>query len=116
MKALVYHGPGKRHWRTSPNPSSSAPTDAIVKITKTTICGTDLHIMKGDVPTVTDGRILGHEGVGIIDQVGESVSNFSVGDHVLISCITSCGKMHQLQEGNVLALRERGRLDTGESH
>ena len=71
--------------------SIKAPTDAIVKITKTTICGTDLHILKGDVPTVTNGRILGHEGVGIIEEVGGSLSNFKVEDRVLISCITSCG-------------------------
>lgn len=68
MKALVYHGPGKRALEDKPKPVLKAPTDAIVKITKTTICGTDLHILKGDVPTVTDGRILGHEGVGIIED------------------------------------------------
>jgi alcohol dehydrogenase len=92
MKALVYHGPDKRALENMPKPKIKQPTDAIVRVTKTTICGTDLHIMKGDVPTVTDGRILGHEGVGIIEQVGASVSNFKVGDHVLISCISSCGK------------------------
>ena len=77
MKALVYHGPGKRALEDKPKPTLKAPTDAIVKVTKTTICGTDLHIMKGDVPAVTEGRILGHEGVGIIDQVSESVSSFA---------------------------------------
>jgi alcohol dehydrogenase len=92
MKALVYHGPGELAFEDKPTPIIQAPTDAIVKITKTTICGTDLHILKGDVPTVTDGRILGHEGVGIIEHVGGSVSNFRVGDRVLISCITSCGQ------------------------
>ena len=92
MKALVYHGPGKKSWEEKPNPTIIDATDAIVKILKTTICGTDLHIMKGDVPTVTDGRIVGHEGVGIIEETGSSVSNFKKGDHVLISCITSCGK------------------------
>ena len=92
MKALVYHGPGKKSWEEKPNPVITEQTDAIVKILKTTICGTDLHIMRGDVPEVTDGRIIGHEGVGIIDKVGSSVSNFKKGDHVLISCITSCGK------------------------
>src|SRR6188768_3315047 len=92
MKALVYHGPGKRALEDKPKPVIKAPTDAIVKILKTTICGTDLHILKGDVPTVTDGRTLGHEGVGIIEEVGDAVSNFKKGDHVLISCITSCGK------------------------
>lgn len=92
MKALVYHGPGNRVWEEVPTPTIQDPTDAIVKVTKTTICGTDLHIMKGDVPTVTEGRILGHEGIGIIEQIGNAVSNFKVGDKVLISCITSCGR------------------------
>ena len=100
MKALVYHGPGKRALEDKPKPALNAPIDAIVKITKTTICGTDLHIMKGDVPAVTEGRILGHEGVGIIDQVGESVSSFKVGDHVLISCVTL---MVEPRQGVVLA-------------
>lgn len=92
MKALVYHGPGKKSWEEKPKPIIKEATDAVVKILKTTICGTDLHIMKGDVPTVTDGRIIGHEGVGIIDEVGTAVTTFKKGDHVLISCITSCGK------------------------
>ena len=99
MKALVYHGPGNLALEEKPTPVITAPTDAIVKITKTTICGTDLHIMKGDVPTVTDGRILGHEGIGIIEQAGGSVSNFSVGDRVLISCISSCGKCTNCKKG-----------------
>ncbi|MDB5152063.1 MAG: yjmD, partial [Mucilaginibacter sp.] len=84
MKALVYHGPGKKSWEDKPQPATKTPTDAIVKILKTTICGTDLHIMKGDVPEVTDGRIIGHEGVGIIEEVGSGVSNFKKGDHVII--------------------------------
>jgi len=92
MKALVYHGPGNRSYEEKPKPTIQKTTDAIVKITKTTICGTDLHIMKGDVPAVKDGTTLGHEGVGIIEEVGEGVSNFKKGDHVLISCITACGK------------------------
>ena len=91
MKALVYHGPGKRKWEEKPKPKIKNPTDAIIKITKTTICGTDLHIMKGDVPEVVDGLILGHEGVGVIEEAGKSVSNFKVRDKVLISCTTSCG-------------------------
>src|SRR5579871_2480099 len=91
MKALVYHGPGKKVWEEKPKPVIREATDAIIKILKTTICGTDLHIMKGDVPTVADGRIIGHEGVGIIDEIGTAVGNFKKGDHVLISCITSCG-------------------------
>lgn len=92
MKALVYLEPKKIAVQERVKPSIQFPTDAIVKITKTTICGTDLHIIKGDVPTCKAGTILGHEGVGIIDQIGESVSNFKIGDRVLISCISSCGK------------------------
>lgn len=92
MKALVYKGPGKKLWEEKPNPLIKEPTDAIVRILKTTICGTDLHILKGDVPTVTEGRIIGHEGVGIIEETGSAVTNFKNGDHVLISCITSCGR------------------------
>jgi alcohol dehydrogenase len=92
MKAVVYHGPGNKSLDTVPMPKVQKPTDAVVKIVKTTICGTDLHILKGDVPAVTEGRILGHEGVGIIESVGDAVSNFKPGDRVLISCITSCGK------------------------
>lgn len=99
MKALVYHGPGKRAWEEKTKPVVKDPTDAIVKIAKTTICGTDLHILKGDVPTVTDGRILGHEGVGIIDETGPAVSNFKKGDRVLLSCITSCGKCEACKKG-----------------
>ncbi|TXJ28897.1 MAG: alcohol dehydrogenase [Chitinophagaceae bacterium] len=99
MKALVYHGPGQKSWEEKPKPVLQHPTDAIVKIYKTTICGTDLHILKGDVATVTDGRILGHEGVGIIEETGTSVSNFKKGDHVLISCITSCGKCVYCRKG-----------------
>jgi len=99
MKALVYHGPGNRSWEDKPKPVIKEPTDAIVKIAKTTICGTDLHIMKGDVPTVTDGRILGHEGVGIIEEVGPVVTNFKKGNRVLLSCITSCGKCDACKKG-----------------
>jgi alcohol dehydrogenase len=92
MKALVYNGPGKTALEDRPKPGITAPTDAIVRITRTTICGTDLHIIKGDVPTCEPGRILGHEGVGIIDAVGSAVTAFKKGDHVLISCISACGK------------------------
>jgi alcohol dehydrogenase len=92
MEALVFEGPGQKSWKSVPTPRIQAPTDAIIKIVKTTICGTDLHILKGDVPSVTRGRILGHEGVGIVAEVGDAVSNFKKGDRVIISCITSCGK------------------------
>lgn len=99
MKALVYHGPGQKNLEEKPDPKILKPTDAIVRILKTTICGTDLHILKGDVPEVTDGRIIGHEGVGIIEETGSAVSNFKKGDHVLISCITSCGKCTFCKKG-----------------
>jgi alcohol dehydrogenase len=91
MKALVYHGPGEKAWEEVPDPELIDPTDVIVQVDTTTICGTDLHILKGDVPAVTDGRILGHEGVGTITEVGQAVSKLAVGDRVIISCITSCG-------------------------
>ena len=92
MKAFVYRGPGKKALEDRPKPEITAPTDAIVKIVKTTICGTDLHILKGDVPTCQPGRILGHEGVGIVDKVGPAVTVFKPGDRVLISCVSACGK------------------------
>jgi alcohol dehydrogenase len=92
MKSFVYLGPGKHSLEERPKPEIVAPTDAIVKITKTTICGTDLHILKGDVPTCKPGRILGHEGVGVIDSAGSAVTAFKPGDAVLISCISACGK------------------------
>jgi alcohol dehydrogenase len=92
MHGLAYLGPGRRAWEERPRPLIREPADAIVRITTSTICGTDLHILKGDVPTVTEGRILGHEGVGVITAVGAGVSTFRVGDRVLISCITSCGR------------------------
>jgi alcohol dehydrogenase len=99
MQALTYLGPGRRALEEKPKPLIQSATDAIVRVTATTICGTDLHILKGDVPTVTAGRILGHEGVGVIEEVGGSVSNFQVGAHVLISCITSCGKCANCKKG-----------------
>jgi alcohol dehydrogenase len=99
MKALVYHGPGNKSWEEKEKPVIQKATDAIVRITKTTICGTDLHILKGDVPEVTDGRILGHEGVGIIEETGDFVTKFKKGDHVLISCITSCAVCDYCRKG-----------------
>lgn len=92
MKALVYHGPGKKAWEEVPDPSLIDSTDVIARVDTTTICGTDLHIMKGDVAAVTDGRILGHEAVGTITEVGEAVGTFKVGDRVIIPAITSCGR------------------------
>jgi alcohol dehydrogenase len=99
MKALVYYAPGKKSWEEKPKPVIKETTDVIVKILKTTICGTDLHIMKGDMPEVAAGRILGHEGVGVIEEIGSSVSNFKKGDHVIISCVTSCGKCEYCKKG-----------------
>lgn len=99
MKALVYHGPGRKALEDRPKPALQQPGDAIVRIVKTTICGTDLHILKGDVPTCTPGRILGHEGVGIVESVGAAVTAFKPGDRVLISCISSCGKCENCRRG-----------------
>jgi alcohol dehydrogenase len=99
VKALVYHGPGHKSLDERPMPALQAPTDAIVRVTRTTICGTDLHILKGDVPTCEPGRILGHEGVGIVERVGDAVTGLAVGDHVLISCITSCGQCDACRRG-----------------
>jgi len=92
MKALIFRGRGQKALEDKPEPKIEKPSDAIVRITKTTICGTDLHILKGDVPEVKPGTTLGHEGVGIVESVGDGVSNFKPGDPVLISCISSCGK------------------------
>ena len=91
MKGLVYHGVGQKSWEDVPDPTILKPTDAIVQIDTTTICGTDLHILRGDVPTVTDGRVLGHEGVGTVREVGSSVQNLAVGDRVILSCMHGCG-------------------------
>jgi len=99
VKALVYHGPSQKAWEEVPDPQIIHPTDVIVQVDTTTICGTDLHILKGDVPVVTDGRILGHEGVGTITEVGSAVSKLVVGDRVIISCITSCGSCSYCHQG-----------------
>ncbi len=99
MKALVYHGPGQKALEERPKPTIQAPTDAIIKILNTTICGTDLHILKGDAPTCLPGRILGHEGVGVVEAIGGAVTNFQPGNRVLISCISSCGKCEYCRRG-----------------
>jgi alcohol dehydrogenase len=99
MKALVYGGKGVKSLEDRPKPTITHPTDAIVRITKTTICGTDLHILRGDVPTCAPGRILGHEGVGVIESVGPGVAELRPGDHVLISCISSCGVCDNCRRG-----------------
>lgn len=99
MKALVYQGPGNKALEERPKPAIIDSSDAVVRVTRTTICGTDLHILKGDVPSCKPGTILGHEGVGIVDEVGAGVSAFKKGDHVLISCISSCGKCEYCRRG-----------------
>jgi alcohol dehydrogenase len=99
MKALVYQGPGAKAWEEAPMPSLLADTDAIVRVDSTTICGTDLHILKGDVPEVTPGRILGHEAVGTVESVGAAVRSLRPGDRVLVSCITSCATCRYCREG-----------------
>lgn len=99
MKALIYQGPGKKSLEERPMPVISKSTDAIVKIIKTTICGTDLHILKGDVPSCKPGRILGHEGMGVIETVGSGVTALKPGDRVLISCITADGKCEYCRKG-----------------
>jgi alcohol dehydrogenase len=100
MKALVYHGPGERTWESVPDPTIEAPTDVVVKIDSSTICGTDLHILKGDVPEVKPGTILGHEAVGTVVETGPAVTTLSAGDRVLVSCITSCGRCRFCREGH----------------
>jgi len=110
MNALIFHGPNSLALEDKPKPTIIQATDAIVRITTTTICGTDLHILKGDMPTITDGRILGHEGVGIIEDVGSNVLNFHKGDKVLISLITSCGRCSFCKKGMYSHCRNGGWL------
>ncbi len=100
MKALVYHGPGLRAWQSVPDPALEEPTDVVVRIDSSTICGTDLHILKGDVPEVKPGTILGHEAVGTVVAAGDGVSTLAEGDRVLVSCITSCGRCRFCKEGH----------------
>jgi len=99
VRALVYHGPNRKAWEEKADPTILEDTDAIVRVDRVTICGTDLHILKGDVPAVTDGRILGHEAVGTIESVGGAVKNVRPGDRVLVSCITACGACRFCREG-----------------
>src|SRR6202022_4168715 len=108
MKAVVYHAPGEYAWENKPLPTIQFPSDAIISITTTTICGTDLHILKGDLPSVTDGRILGHEGIGVVEQVGTGVSEFRVGEKVIISCITACLKCDYCRRGMYSHCRRGG--------
>jgi alcohol dehydrogenase len=99
MKALIYKGPGMMIWDQAPDPKIEQPTDIVVKMAATTICGTDLHILKGDVPEVEPGRILGHEGIGVITEVGSGVSQLEVGDRVILSCVSSCGRCSYCRQG-----------------
>jgi alcohol dehydrogenase len=100
MKALVYHGPGKKAWAEVPDAVIIDDTDVVVRVEATTICGTDLHILKGDLPLVTDGRILGHEAVGTVTAIGKGVRRVAVGDRVLVSCITACGTCRYCRDGH----------------
>jgi alcohol dehydrogenase len=100
MRALVYHGPGQKAWEEVPKPVITADSDAVVRVDAVTICGTDLHILKGDVPAVTDGRILGHEAVGTVESVGSGVKTVKPGDRVLVSCISACGSCRYCRDGH----------------
>src|SRR5579864_4513076 len=100
MRALVYHGPGQKAWEEVAKPTILDDTDAIVRVDAVTICGTDLHILKGDVPAVTDGRILGHEAVGTVEAVGSGVKTVKAGDRVLVSCVSVCGTCRFCREGH----------------
>jgi alcohol dehydrogenase len=108
MKALVYHGPGKCAWEDKPRPAIQEPGDAIVRVTTSTICGTDLHILKGDLPAVSNGRILGHEAIGMVEQIGTGVSEFHVGDKVIVSCVTACLKCDFCKKGMYSHCRHGG--------
>jgi alcohol dehydrogenase len=99
MKALVYHGPNQKEWESKADPKLERPSDAVVRIDTATICGTDLHILKGDVPTVADGRTLGHEAVGTVVETGDAVENVRQGDRVLVSCISACGRCQYCRQG-----------------
>ena len=108
MRALVYHGPGRKAWEEVPDPEIIDEDDAIVRVDATTICGTDLHILAGDVPEVRAGRILGHEAVGTVDEVGDGVHRLSPGDRVLVSCISACGTCQYCREGRYGQCLEEG--------
>jgi alcohol dehydrogenase len=100
MKALVYHGPGQRSWDTVADPGIIDPTDIVVRITSSTICGSDLHILKGDVPETPPGTVLGHEAVGMVAEIGAGVTSVAVGDRVLLSCISACGRCHYCKQAS----------------
>ena len=100
MRGLVYHGSGNKDWETVPDPSVVEPTDAVIRVDAVTICGTDLHILGGDVPEVKEGRILGHDAVGTIVATGSSVTTVRPGDRVLASCISACGRCRYCRSGS----------------
>ena len=100
MKALVYHGPGRHSWEQVPDATVQDDRDAVVRVDAVTICGTDLHILKGDVPTCEPGTVLGHEAVGTVVAVGSGVRDRKVGDRVLVSCISSCGTCPSCRAGS----------------
>src|SRR6202161_1506404 len=108
MRALVYRGPGKPSWELHPRPALKNATDAIVRITTSTICGTDLHILKGDLPSVTPGRILGQEGIRLVVEVRRAVTAVRPGDRVIISCVTACGKCDYCRKGMYSHCRDGG--------
>src|ERR1700678_751693 len=99
MKALVYHGPGQRGWDTVDDPTIVDPTDIVVRIDTSTICGSDLHILRGDVPETAPGTVLGHEAVGVVQEIGGNISTVAVGDRVLMSCVSACGRCRYCKEG-----------------
>ena len=113
MKALVYHGPSRKSWEDVPDAAISDPTDVIVRVDTTTICGTDLHILKGDVPAVTDGRILGHEAVGTVTETGAAVTGFRPGDRVLVPAITKCGRCRYCSTGRQNLCNDGRNAQTG---
>lgn len=115
MQALVYHGPGAKEWESKQDPQIEQPTDVLVKVDTTTICGTDLHILKGDVPTVEEGRTLGHEAVGTVVETGSAVQEVREGDRVLVSCISSCGRCAYCKRGLYSQCLNGGGLDPGPS-
>src|SRR5690606_18305856 len=108
MKALTYQGPGRRSWHTVDDPAIKEPGDAIVRVDCVTICGTDLHILKGDVPDVEPGRVLGHEAIGTVLEIGPGVGNLRAGERVIISCISSCGRCRFCREGRAGLCRNDG--------
>jgi alcohol dehydrogenase len=108
MRALVYHGPGDKAWEEVPDPEIADEGDAIVRVDATTICGTDLHILAGDVPGVRPGRVLGHEAVGTVDEVGEGVRRLSPGDKVVVPCVSPCGTCLYCRQGRYGQCRNGG--------